>query len=202
MQTTILGEGRTPLPALNRERASGIVKVILYDVAERASPSPRHGHPEKGICGEFIYYFGKCHWRRGSDLSERIYATVEILRHANLTMKEACAEVADILGGRIGRSKRGRPRRSPRPEPYEMERRIEIVRGTYNQFKQRHPFKAKRRIGDPITEKWFRHAAWIAQGCTMIANTYAGAVLSPAIQQKVSIACKVESFGLRVGFDS
>lgn len=152
----VLGEGKTPLPSLSRDRAIALAQIILADEAKRRSP--RGGHPKDPIRGKFTVYFGICLWRRGSDFVERVYAAVEILKHGGLTEIEACLEISAILGPRLGNSGRGKQRRRPKDDLHAAE----VVRSLYNDFRNRHPWKEKLPAHDPIVEKWFSIALSIS----------------------------------------
>lgn len=156
-----LGEGQTSLPSFDREQARALAYVILMDEAKRPTPSPRGGHPKEPMKGEFVSYAGKCTWHRSSDRVERIYAAVELLKHAGASEKEACLEVAEQLGPRIGNSNRGRPPKGLVPQ--DILRGAEIVRKLSYNFRARHPWKEKLPDHDPIVEKWYAHALGIAR---------------------------------------
>jgi hypothetical protein len=161
----ILGQGHTQLPPLTVEQAKAIAQIILCDEAKRTRTAPRGSRPKSPIAGMFVSYSGKCRWQRGSDRVERIYAAVELLKHSGLTNKQAASEVAELLGTRIGNSKRGRPARGA--VIHDLVRRAQIVRSLSNRFKQRHPWKEALPEHDPVAEKWFGYAvqlaAWSAQ---------------------------------------
>lgn len=152
----VLGEGRTSPPALDHDQAIALVQIILTGFAKRSVPRGRHS--KESIRSDFVCYFGTCLWRRGSDLVERTYAAVEILKRCGLTEKAACLEVAAMLGSRIGQSKRGKRRRKRKDGLHPAEN----VRSLYNDFKHRHPWRAKLPDHDLVVEKWYSTALSIS----------------------------------------
>lgn len=165
----LCGEGQTDFPPLNHEQAKALARIILMDEAKRPAPTPRHGHPKAPMQGHFVSYSGKCEWRRGKDRVERIYASVELLRSAGASEKEACLEVAEVLGARIGYSRRGRPPKAQLPD--DILRRKEVIRKLWDDFKGRHPWREKLPAHDSVVEMWFAHAIGIAQWAGSMART-------------------------------
>lgn len=152
-----LGLGQTPLPALGQDEAIELVRITLRDVATR--PSCRGYHQEYPLQSPHICYTGGDDLLRGSDLSERVCASVKLLKHAKLTERRSCLEVADILGAKLGSSRRGRPRRCKRER--DLLDNAETVRSLYRKFESR--ICAKRGVGwaNAIVEKWFLYALGI-----------------------------------------
>jgi hypothetical protein len=156
----ILERGQTRLPLLTPDQAKALARIILCDEARRPGAPARGGHPKSAIVGKFVSYSGKCRWRRGSDLVERIYAAAELLKRSALSDKEATSEVADLLGPRIGRSKRGRPPQDTVCD--DLQRRAQIVRSLCNHFRKRHPWNEALPQHDPVVERWFANGVSLA----------------------------------------
>jgi hypothetical protein len=156
----VLGQGQTSLPLLTAEQAKASAQIILLDEVRRSESPARGGHPKSPIAGQFVSYTGKCSWHRGSDRVERIYAAVEFLKRSGLTDKEATSEVAEVLGTSIGNSKRGRPALGTVPQ--DLVRRAQVVRSLHNHFEKRHPWNEALSEHDPIVEKWFMYAVFLA----------------------------------------
>lgn len=152
----VLGEGGTSLPPLDHHQSIALAQIILAGSAKRSVPRGRHS--KEPIRSDSVCYFGTCLWRRRSDLVERAYAAVEILKRCGLTEKAACLEVAAMLGSRIGQSKRGKRRRKRKDGLHPAE----TVRSLYNDFKHRHPWSAKLPDHDLVVEKWYSTALSIS----------------------------------------
>jgi hypothetical protein len=182
----ILGQGQTSLPQITVAQAKALAEITLCDEPRRSNSSARGGHPKSPIAGQFVSYSGECSWRRGSDRVERIYAAVELLKHSGLTDKEAASEIAEILGTRIGNSKRGRPARATVPQ--DLVRRAAIVRSLYNHFKKRHPWKEALPEHDPIVEKWFAGAVQLAAWSEHFSGISESFFKEPKLQEIRSIA--------------
>jgi hypothetical protein len=180
------------LPTLSAEESITVARVILADEAERPTLTPRHGRPKEPLQGEFVLYFGTAEWRRGTDVSERIYASVEILMRAGQSYKEACIEVATILGHRLGVSGRGRKPTSAMPRDFS--RLANNIRVRHREFRKRHPWKESLPCRDQIVEKWVIHAMWVVQGLQALSQN-AEWVHGPASgEAKLQIARKLASF--------
>lgn len=153
-----LGLGLTPLPRLTTDQAIALVAVILRDVATRPRAPGRH--QKMPLKGRFISYaHGKGF--RGSDRSERIFASVRLLKHAGLTERKACCAIAKILGSHLGSSKRGRPQKSPR-EP-NLIVKAEVVRSIYNSTEERILKTTSAQFARGLVEKWFSYAIEIKE---------------------------------------
>jgi hypothetical protein len=92
---------------LSQEDAADCVQWILSEVGTRVSSKHQKApfvstHMARQTAPKFL---------RGSDLSERLYASFQVLRQAGYAHQEALIMVADKAKGFLGKSKRGRPRR-------------------------------------------------------------------------------------------
>ncbi len=130
--------------SVDQDEAREAVRWILSTVAWRP-PAP--GRRQKAIMhGEHVAYFGNAPWMRGSDMSERIYASLRILNRAGLT--KAFHEVAELLPKK--KSWRGRPRKTTR-KPDFLDH-VASVRAMYNDFEGRCPWKDSN--SDYFVNKW------------------------------------------------
>lgn len=66
-------------------------------------------HQEAPLLAEHISRKILPKYLRGSDLSERVYASAQVLERAGYTQKEAIPIIADRVQTHLGKSKRGRP---------------------------------------------------------------------------------------------
>lgn len=168
----LLGAGKTPVPILSPEEAKALVEYILRDEARSLGRSkvgpypsdrPPGNHQEVELqvraAGAHIRYHTLPKWWRGSDRVERIYASVTILMRGSLSQTEACRYVANLLGSKLGTSKRGRPRGSKN-----RGHTWQTVRSNFNSFCRRNPFKNEdsAEFVDSTTEKWFQYALALA----------------------------------------
>ena len=74
---------------------------------------------------------------RGSDLSERLYASFQVLIRADYTQKEALLMVVENAEKYLGKSRRGRPRLAETERDFIAT--MESVRGMMNSFARRTP---------------------------------------------------------------
>ena len=121
---------------------------------------------ERPMRGRFISRQGPIRYLRRSDLSERVYVAIEALeRFADLTNDTACQIVTEKLDGRLGRSRRGRPRRKWAPASFID--RVQTVRSLANKY--RHPWKGQK--PDPVLQFWiasFRfYEDWVGEAKTV-----------------------------------
>ncbi len=193
----ILGQGYTSLPSLTVEQAVALAQIILCDEARRSGSVVRGGHPKTPIAGMFVSYSGTSSWRRGTDRVERIYAAVELLKHSGMTDKEATSEVAELLGTRIGNSKRGRPPKDGVPR--DLVRSSQIVRSLCNRFKERHPWKDALQKYDPIVEKWFGYAVWLGSWSREFSRCNEAPSRQPKLEAVLSIAQEIFPWAKRLG---
>jgi hypothetical protein len=199
----VLGQGHTPLPLLSPEQGRALAQIILCDEARRVDRTIRGGHAKSPITGMFVSYSGKCKWRRESDLVERIYAAVELLKNSGLTDKEAVSEVAELLGIRIGKSKRGRPPK--RDVPDDLVRRAQTVRSLCNSFRKRHPWKEALPKHDPVVERWFMYAVQLAAWSEEVSNINEAYFKEPKLTALCSVVrtisvCAEKLHGLYMGY--
>ena len=104
---------------------------------------------ERPMRGRFISRQGPIRHLRGSDLSERVYVAVEALeRFADLTNDAACQIVTEKLAWKLGRSRRGRPRRKWAAASFIDQ--VQTVRSLANKY--RHPWKGQK--PDPVLQFW------------------------------------------------
>jgi hypothetical protein len=143
------GQLAVPWP-LTGEAVTAFVCFVHSDEAKR--PCERGRRQKLPLQGRHVSYGVKAHARRGSDRPERIYVSVTALQGTGSNNNQACCEVADRWKSKLGASRRGRPRRTPRfPE---FADKVEIVRSMYNSFKLRHPWKEKLPEHDLVYEQW------------------------------------------------
>ena len=121
---------------------------------------------ERPMSGRFISRQGPIRHLRGSDLSERVYVSVEALeRFVDLTNDIACQVVAEKLDWRLGRSRRGRPRRDWAAASFID--RVQTVRSLANKY--RHPWREQK--PDPVLQFWiasFRlYEDWVREAKTV-----------------------------------
>jgi hypothetical protein len=69
------------------------------------------------------------------------YVSVKALQEAGFDNYQSCCGVAERLESKLGASRRGRPRRTPRSR--EFADKVETVRSIYNRFRLRHRWKEK-----------------------------------------------------------
>lgn len=91
---------------LARKDAEDCARWVLSEIATRASS--KHQKAPFVAIHMARQTVSKC--LRGSDLSERLYVSVEVLKRAGFTRKEALVIVTEKAQKFLGKSKRGRPR--------------------------------------------------------------------------------------------
>jgi len=180
--------GRLAAPgAPTGDAVIAFVCFVLSDEARR--PSIRGRRQKLPLQGRHISYGVKSLTRRGSDRTERMYVSVTGLQKAGFDNYQACCEVADRLGSKLGASRRGGPRRNPRTR--EFADKVETVRSIYNSFKLRHPWKEKLPERDSVYEQWcwrFRlFQQWVADK------------ILPSVGRGVSGQAFAEELALRSG---
>jgi hypothetical protein len=143
------GQLAAPWP-LTGEAVTAFVCFVLSDEAQRSSVRGRR--QKLPLQGRHVSYGVKAHPRRGSDRPERIYVSVTALQGTGSNNNQACCEVADRWESKLGASRRGRPKRTPRSR--EFADKVEIVRSMYNSFKLRHPWKENLPEHDLVYEQW------------------------------------------------
>ena len=118
------------------------------NVATRARLSGVRLRP-RPMSGRFMSRQGQIRHLRGSDWSERVYVAIEALeRFADLTNDAACQIVTEKLDWRLGRSRRGRPRRKGAAASFID--KVQTVRSLANKY--RHPWKERK--PDPVLQLW------------------------------------------------
>jgi len=115
---------------------------VLSEVATR-SPSK---HQKAPLVAKHISRQILPKYLRGSDLSERLYASAETLRRAGFAQKEALLIVAQSAQRYLGKSKRGRP--SAKTAKRDFMSTVQSVRSMVNAF-------AKRRQHTERAVKWW-----------------------------------------------
>lgn len=114
--------------------ALDFARLTLSEVATRA-PSK---HQKAPFVSSHMARQTEPKYLRGSDLSERLYVSVEVLKHAGHSAKEALVTVADLAKTYLGSSSRGRPRlEATRPDVMSV---VETVRSMVNAFARRKRF--------------------------------------------------------------
>jgi hypothetical protein len=145
------GPGKLAAPGpLTDEAVTAFVCFVLSDEAKR--PSVRGRRQKLPLQGRHVSYGVKAYPRRGSDRTERIYVSVRALQEAGFDNYQACCDVAERLESKLGTSRRGRPRRTPRSR--EFADKVETVRSIYNRFRLRHRWKEKLPERDLVYEQW------------------------------------------------
>ena len=92
--------------ALSREDAQDFADWILSEIATRVASK----HQKAPIVARHIARRTAPKYVRGSDLSERLHASFEMLKGAGYTHKHALLVVAERAQKYLGKSSRGRPR--------------------------------------------------------------------------------------------
>jgi len=157
----MLGCELTPVPELGIDEARELVRIILEDTAIR-NEKQKWSKRGTSYVGKHIVYPHLPKRFRGSDKSERVYASVRIFMRVRLPESDACREVAKILGSKLGSSKRGRPAKNL----HHARKRHEIVRSMYNSFARRNPWPPSQESAtftDSRAEFWFQYAAIIRE---------------------------------------
>jgi len=94
---------------LSEKDALDFVVWTLSDIARR--PSSTTKHQKLPVRSHHMAMYPEPGYLRGSDLSERLYVCVKVLKRAGFTNRDACLEVAEKIYHILGRSRRGRPRK-------------------------------------------------------------------------------------------
>lgn len=119
---------------LSPEDAKDFARWTLSEVATRA-PSK---HQKAPFVSKHLARQTDPKYLRGSDLSERLFVSVEALRHAGYSPKEALVTVAELAQKFLGSSKHGRPRLGAiEPDFWSV---VESVRSMVNAFARRRRF--------------------------------------------------------------
>jgi hypothetical protein len=156
--------------------------LLFENIANR--PQGKGGHQHLQLVGNFVTYGTPTPQMRGSDLSRRIYAAVRLLEICGETNYEACRRVGACLEGRIGSTKRGRPRKSHRPPDFLD--RVQTVRSEYNGYKSRHRWPEKLPARDFELEFWWCHFLFF--------KTWATQKYQDAVDQSKSMRISVEDW--------
>ena len=166
----------------NRKEAEDFVEFVLTDEATRPV---RRGYPQTlPLRGKHVTYGqGKSRYR-GTDRRERVYVAVSALEHVGQTIAPACREVARRLGGLLGHSKRGRPRKLPH-SPI-LEDQAQTVRSLHYKFaydkeNPLHPWASKLPGRDLLLEHW--HGIWKLYENSMRTQFIAPSEVEQAIQK-------------------
>lgn len=136
-------------PPLTRELLPVFAEYVASDEATRLpATAVRQRRP---LRGEYIRY-EPAQGFRVSDRTVRIYVTVRAYEELGETNHEACRAAAILWGHRLGKSRRGRPRTTPRP--IDFLDTVQTVRSVYNHVLSRNPFTAARPRRDMLYETW------------------------------------------------
>lgn len=115
----------------SREDAEDCARWILSEVATRTASK----HQKAPLVAVHISRQPLPKYLRGSDLSERLYASTKILKRAGYTEKEALPIVAERAQKYLGTSNRGR--RSSRELKRDLMSTLQTVRSMVNAFAKR-----------------------------------------------------------------
>ena len=135
------------IPPLSEEQAQDCVRWIMSDEALRA-PAGRGQRQKRALTGRHVSRQGKQPHLRGSDRSERVGVCVSLLIWAKVSNWNACVDVADIVKGKLGKSKRGQTREKGSPS-LALSDVTETVRSLHRNF-LRAPTEAQSAI-----QSWF-----------------------------------------------
>jgi len=116
---------------LSKEDAADCVQWILSEVGTRVGSK----HQKAPFGAPHMARQTAPRYLRGSDLSERLYASFQVLKHAGYSHYEALIVVADRAKVFLGKSKRGRPRRGDGERDFIST--MESVRSMVNDFARR-----------------------------------------------------------------
>jgi hypothetical protein len=119
---------------LSREEAQDFVHWVLSEVATR----PPSKHQKAPLVAKHISRQILPKYLRGSDLSERVYASAETLRRAGYAQKEALPIVAQSAQKYLGKSRRGRP--SAKTTKRDFMSTVQSVRSMMNAFAKRKQY--------------------------------------------------------------
>ena len=126
---------------------------VAFVASDEATRPGARGHRQKfPMRGRHVTWSGQS-YLRGSDRSERIYVCVRALEYAGESNQQACRFVAPWWTSKLGKSRRGRPRRSARSR--DLLDTVETIRSLYNKFKSRQPWKEKLPNRDLVYEQWY-----------------------------------------------
>lgn len=133
---------------LSRADAEDFARCTLSEVATRA-PSK---HQEAPFVAPHMARHTGPKYLRGSDLSERLFVSSEVLRAAGLTQNEALMTITPLAEKFLGKTKRGRPRAgSTKPDFFSA---AESVRSMVNAFAKR------KRYPVDIVDRWVGKFMW------------------------------------------
>lgn len=119
---------------LSREDAEDFVRWVLSEVATR----PPSKHQKAPLVAKHISRQILPKYLRGSDLSERVYASAKTLERAGYAQKEALPIVADHAKKFLGTSKRGR--RNANATERDLMSTVQSVRSMVNAFAKRKQY--------------------------------------------------------------
>ena len=119
---------------LSRPDAEDFVRWILSGIATR----PPSKHRKGLLVSTHLARQPGPKYLRGSDLSERLYVSVEALKRAGYSANEALIEVTVSAEKFLGKSKRGRPRLGATKRDFMS--KVESVRSMVNAFVRHKPF--------------------------------------------------------------
>ncbi len=146
---SISREERPPFPPLTTELLPVFAEFMASDEATRP---PAGGSRQKlPLRGDYVCY-QPAHGFRASDKTQRIYVSVRAYEELGETNQEACRAVAVLWEQRIGSSRRGRPRTTPRARDFLDT--VQTVRSLYNDVRSYHPLAASRPERDLLYETW------------------------------------------------
>jgi len=114
-----------------REMAADCATFILREVGKRVASK----HQKAPFVAEYMARWTVPKYLRGSDLSERLGTSFEVLKRSGYARKEALVLVAERAKVFLGKSKRGRPRRGDAERDFIST--MESVRSMVNSFTRR-----------------------------------------------------------------
>ncbi len=115
----------------SQEDAADCARWILSDVADRVASK----HQKAPLFGESMARWAVPKYLRGSDLSERLYASFQVLKRAGYGHRDALLMVTDSAKKFLRKSRRGRPRLKETGDDYIST--IQSVRSRVNAFARR-----------------------------------------------------------------
>jgi hypothetical protein len=142
---------------VSRDEAQDFVHWVLSEVATR----PPSKHQKAPLVTMHISRQTLPKYLRGSDLSERLYVSVEALKRAGYPQKEALVTVTELAQKLLVKSKRGRP--SSRPAKRDFMSTVQSVRSRVNAFAKRTQY-AERAFDWWVGEFVWRRRAGVIRG--------------------------------------
>ncbi len=134
--------------SFSRLDALDFVRWTLSEVATRA-PSKHQGAP---FVSEHMARQTEPRYMRGSDLSERLFVSVEVLLQSGFARKEALVIVTERAKKFLGKTRRGRPRVGRTGRDFVST--LESVRSMVNAFVRR------KRYPEDAVDRWVGKFFW------------------------------------------